>query len=382
MTRAERRERLSSVDIKVVIAHLQADVVHLVPELLPSGRREGAEWVVGSLDGEPGRSCAVHIQADSKAGVWSDFASGEAGDILELVSRVRFGGDRKAAFKWALDRYGLGGKNGGSKSGGGKSGGGKSGGGQPRAPQAGGGPRQDDVAPVPIQRDLKVEKRALAIFLKDCKPSIKGTMSDDYLQNRGIDLSVLGKQPGAIRHCDGLWCAEVGRRLPALVALVNGPAEGDRLGLTTLHRHYLAQLPSGRVVKADLKAPKKVFSSYKGGAIRVWKGASGKAFSKAPWGDTVILTEGLEDALTAAIARPDLRVLACVSLANMANQALPEGIRTVILAADNEGNEKAEAAAAKALAKAVARFQSEDRNVLMVRSAVGKDLNDRLLDKE
>ena len=43
----------------------------LAAELLPNGKREGAEWRVGSLAGEPGRSLSVHLFG-SRAGVWSD----------------------------------------------------------------------------------------------------------------------------------------------------------------------------------------------------------------------------------------------------------------------------------------------------------------------
>ena len=83
----------------------------LAAELLPNGKREGAEWRVGSLRGEPGRSLSVHLFG-SRAGVWSDFASGEAGDALDLVAGVLYGGDKqaakRAALAWARSWLGLG----------------------------------------------------------------------------------------------------------------------------------------------------------------------------------------------------------------------------------------------------------------------------------
>lgn len=51
--------------------------------LLPGGMRKGSEWVCGSIDGEKGESLKIRISG-SKLGVWSDFATGEAGDILSL----------------------------------------------------------------------------------------------------------------------------------------------------------------------------------------------------------------------------------------------------------------------------------------------------------
>jgi twinkle protein len=51
--------------------------------LLPGGKREGREWVVGSVNGESGRSCKVAVDG-SKRGVFADFATGENGDLLDL----------------------------------------------------------------------------------------------------------------------------------------------------------------------------------------------------------------------------------------------------------------------------------------------------------
>ena len=59
----------------------QAESVCL--KLLPGGKREGAEWCVGSVNGEPGKSLKVRLSG-SKRGIWSDFATGESGDLVDL----------------------------------------------------------------------------------------------------------------------------------------------------------------------------------------------------------------------------------------------------------------------------------------------------------
>lgn len=64
----------------------QVDAV--VKHLLPDGKREGSEWRVGSVNGEPGKSMGVHLAGD-KAGVWSDFSTGETGDLLDLWVAVQ-----------------------------------------------------------------------------------------------------------------------------------------------------------------------------------------------------------------------------------------------------------------------------------------------------
>ena len=56
----------------------------LCATLLPAGRRVGHEWKVGSVQGEAGKSLGIHLAGD-KAGVWCDFATGEAGDALDLA---------------------------------------------------------------------------------------------------------------------------------------------------------------------------------------------------------------------------------------------------------------------------------------------------------
>lgn len=75
--------------------------------LLPNGKKYGSEWRVGSVNGEPGKSLAVHLQG-SKAGVWCDFAKGTqaSGDLLDLWAEVR-GIDLGTAMKEAAKYLGL-----------------------------------------------------------------------------------------------------------------------------------------------------------------------------------------------------------------------------------------------------------------------------------
>lgn len=56
---------------------------HVVSHLFPAGVKHGNRVHVGSLNGEKGDSLRIDISG-SRAGVWSDFGSGEAGDIIEL----------------------------------------------------------------------------------------------------------------------------------------------------------------------------------------------------------------------------------------------------------------------------------------------------------
>ena len=68
------------IAIKQGLAQRAQDVTEM---LLPRGHKEGKEWRCGSLLGEPGQSLSVHL-AGHKAGLWCDFATDEAGDLIDL----------------------------------------------------------------------------------------------------------------------------------------------------------------------------------------------------------------------------------------------------------------------------------------------------------
>lgn len=73
----------------LTIKRLLASRAQSVAEyLLPAGRKEGAEWRCGSVGGEPGKSLGVHLTGD-KAGLYSDFATGQGGDLLDLWRAAR-----------------------------------------------------------------------------------------------------------------------------------------------------------------------------------------------------------------------------------------------------------------------------------------------------
>jgi len=76
---------ISVPEIARRLAERAEDVARM---LLPSGYSSGGEWCVGSVQGESGKSCKVHL-AGEKAGVWADFSTGEKGDLLDLWSAAK-----------------------------------------------------------------------------------------------------------------------------------------------------------------------------------------------------------------------------------------------------------------------------------------------------
>src|SRR3981189_1303897 len=54
---------------------------------LSNGKREGRYWLVGDVHNSPGRSMFVRLQDSPKgrAGKWTDAATGEHGDLLDII---------------------------------------------------------------------------------------------------------------------------------------------------------------------------------------------------------------------------------------------------------------------------------------------------------
>jgi twinkle protein len=75
------------MDIREINQLLTERAEEVAAMLIPAGRKAGREWEAGSVDGEQGRSLKVCIEG-SKRGRWSDFATGESGDLLDLWQKA------------------------------------------------------------------------------------------------------------------------------------------------------------------------------------------------------------------------------------------------------------------------------------------------------
>lgn len=82
------------LDFAAINAAALSSLESLVAEWLPAGRREGHEWKVGSLSGEPGRSLSINLTS----GVWKDFSTDAGGgDPVSLLAAIRSCGMKDAA---------------------------------------------------------------------------------------------------------------------------------------------------------------------------------------------------------------------------------------------------------------------------------------------
>jgi hypothetical protein len=61
----------------------------LCQRFFPHGREVGHEWWIGSISGEKGDSLKIELDDLQKAGLWTDFATGEHGSFLDLLRLSR-----------------------------------------------------------------------------------------------------------------------------------------------------------------------------------------------------------------------------------------------------------------------------------------------------
>ena len=94
------------MNIVAVKQQLSDQAERVAMDLLPLGKRDGKNWRNGSTDpGDPGQSLAVFIDGNS-AGQWKDFATDEAGDLLDLIRCIR-GISLQDALEYAVTEYRL-----------------------------------------------------------------------------------------------------------------------------------------------------------------------------------------------------------------------------------------------------------------------------------
>jgi hypothetical protein len=332
---------------------LRGQVQAVATHLLPNGREECGYWRVGSIEGEPGQSLALNLGGPMR-GVWTDFSAPDksperSGDLLWLAARVRFGGNLADAISWGISYLGLDGLDPNRLA--------------TRRAEANkaANDAQQEAAKVAEQR-----RRSAQNLYLSARP-IPGTAAEAYLVSRGIDLRAVGlDSPGSIKFHPEVYCKEVEKKMPCMVAgVVN--LEGHHVAT---HRTWIRPDGSG---KAGLVEPKKALGKFAGGFIPLWKGESAQSMRHHKAGEPILVSEGIEDGLTAAMARPQYRVIAAISLSNIGALVLPPDMGPLIILAQRDEKQ----GAIDALERAVARHQSAGRDVRLAYPPKGvKDYNE------
>jgi hypothetical protein len=214
-----------------------------------------------------------------------------------------------------------------------------------------------------------------------------------YLQGRGIDLESFAARddvPGAIRfEPEGVYAWDPDKKVaetwPAMICGLWRLQEGGKQAFAGVHITFLDRDSNG---KAPVKTARKMRPRGINGAfIPISKGRDGLStgdwIKQAPPRSKLIITEGVEDALTQAMMYPDVRVWAAGSVWNMGALTIPGHVADVVLVGDNDTGKDAKRAFRTACLKINTQLQDPERAAgagrLTVRRAVGwKDFNDAL----
>ena len=290
-------------------------------ELFPNGRRERNEFLVGNVNGDVGRSLAVHLTGE-KTGVWCDFASGESGDLVGLVKAANRM-DTYEAIEWALDWLGMPDSD------------------VPRPP-TGTAPRRDTKS-----QATNNTGQAIKIW-RAARPA--DVIARTYLQPRGISI----EPPLSIREAPSLRHSPTGLDFPAVVAGGQGP-DGK---LCAVQRIFLT---ADFTRKAGVTNPKMSLGPTAGGSVRL-----------GPAQAEIGVAEGVETGL-AAMQLYGMPVWCTLGASNLANLVLPDSVVSVVVFGDNGS---AGRAAAKVAAETFSQ-QGREVRVAFPEDGVG-DFNDLL----
>ncbi len=282
---------MSRADVSDLAVRLARAAEAVCRHYLPAGQKSGRYWLVGDVQGSPGRSMFVRLKGPDcgrgAAGKWTDAATGEHGDLLDIIRESCGFSDFRDVAGEARRFLNL-----------------------PR-PEPEEQSRQ--LSPVP-SASAAAARRLFAM-----SQPIAGTPVETYLRSRGIaalhEIGALRFHPGCYYRPEGGGAT---RELPAMVAAVTDLA-GRQTGA---HRTWLAADGSG---KAEVETPRRAMGALLGHGVR---------FGVAQ--DVLAAGEGIETVLSARSASIDLPVLAALSAAHLAAILFPKSLRRLYVLRDRD----------------------------------------------
>jgi hypothetical protein len=316
-------------DASELARRLARDAEAVCRHYLCNGRRQGRYWTVGDVRNTPGRSMFVRLSGPDygpgAAGHWTDAASAEHGDLLDVI-RESCG---LAAFRDVLDEA-------------------------RRFLSLPDLEREGTRTSAERKRSTGVGSPGAARRLFAMSRPIGGTLAEVYLGGRGI-TSLVGTT--ALRYHPRCYYRPNERSptevWPAMIASVTNLA-GRQTGA---HRTWLAPDGSG---KAPVETPRRAMGDLIGHAVR---------FGLA--GDVMAAGEGIETMLSLRQVAPDMPMVAALSANHLAALLLPPTLQRLYIARDTD------AAGDAALAALIERAEVAGIEVLALSPRSG-DLNEDL----
>ena len=287
--------RMMSRDASELAHRLAREAEAVCRHYLSNGRREGRYWLVGDVRNTPGRSMFVRLKGPESGrgavGKWTDAATGEHGDLLDVVRESCGLLDFHAVTDEARHFLSL--------------------------------PRSD---PEPARKSnrspVQTGSPEAARRLFAMSQPIARTLVEAYLRNRGItplhDAGSLRFHPRCYYRPDEDAPTET---WPAMVARVTD-LDGR---ITGAHRTWID--PDGfdliRLGKAPIDTPRRAMGDLLGNAVR---------FGVA--NDVLAAGEGIETMLSLRSALPTMPMAAALSANHLAALLLPPSLRRLYVAPD------------------------------------------------
>jgi Toprim domain len=264
-------------------------------QYLPAGRREGRYWMVGDIAGTPGRSLYVRLFETERGAIgnWVDAATGEHGDLVDLIRLNQRHGRLSETIEEAERFLSL-------------------------PPPA----SNDYDTAAAFTKPARAGSTTAAKRLFAASKLLTGSLASAYLRSRGItrvsDLPALRFHPRCYYRPNEDDAPRTPGAFPAMIAAVTD-SDGAQTGA---HRTWLD--PSGGM-KAKVASPRRAMGNILGNAVR---------FGQVD--DVLIAGEGIETMLSLREVLPTMPMAAATSSAHLAAILFPPTLQRLYVARDRD----------------------------------------------
>ncbi|ACI52518.1 conserved hypothetical protein [Gluconacetobacter diazotrophicus PA1 5] len=285
-------------DVSELADRLARDAETVCRHYLSAGRREGRYWLVGDVRNTPGRSMFVRLKDSAKgpAGKWTDAATGEHGDLLDVIRESCGLIDFKDVADEARSFLSM------------------------PHPE----PEPEESRSRPPRSSAPAGSPEASRRLFAMAQPIERTLVETYLRNRGITAlhgtGSLRFHPRCYYRPDEHSPTET---WPAMIASVT-----DLSGhLTGAHRTWLDPrgFTEATLGKAPIDTPRRAMGDLLGHAVR---------FGVA--GEVMAAGEGIETMLSLRCVLPSMPMVAALSAAHLSAILFPDTLRRLYIARDDD----------------------------------------------
>jgi len=277
------------------MASLLADRAEAVcRKYLAAGHKAGNYWLIGDAKGTPGRSTYVRLRGSlsgkGAAGKWNDAASGEHGNLLDIIKHACGYTEFRDVMAEASRFLSL-----------------------PEPTPVSSSIRRTRAAAGPEDARLAAKR------LFEASGPIRGTIAERYLNGRGIEL---GPDFSALRfHPRGYYGRDPDGQPQFWPTLVAGITDLDG-SVTAVSRTFLKRDGAG---KAPVDSPRRSKGDVMGNGVR---------FGAPDW--VLAAGEGTETTLSLRSVLPALPLVAATSSSHLSGLVFPPSLRALVVIRDND----------------------------------------------